>query len=562
MSLIRIDLGDWLKNASIIGLLRVLQYKENENLKIITAHNYIEFDSSLLDGFEEEFFKVLIENNDKNLSWYKLVNSESILDYIASKELKEKDLDTLNKIITDFKSKLNSNSYKSAYLIIKDSNVLIEKEKLLSKIKMKKNQDINSVLDIADNQIKILKEIIQYLRKSEVKRIIAAKNAMYDIVQPFWTNVSFLLKTNNKGDMYALYKKDFITSTLEYVEKDKSKSKYTCFTCNNKISKFSKPEAYDLTWIVKTGADMSRKSSHFWNMNGDAYICPVCNLLYSCLPLGFIILRNKGIFINNNQSVGVLKGSNITDIKDDEKSFEEIEQSSYLNIVNSMEQKNIDNLDKEFENIQVIKIDGNNTQRPYSFNILSKKLLRIIYHNRHSLNQLIKIRVKISKDYYLNLYDEVVKRLYDGKNLFDLVGQLLTLQLSEKFKGGYYIYKILEINNSIMGGAIMNFKDTQKFQRYGLKLRKLYIEKDNKPKLSGITYRLLNALKTKDSAKFMDTIINSYMYMKTEIPTDFIKALNNQDVLQGVGYAFLIGLQGMNEENKDNKNEEENKNGK
>lgn len=294
---------------------------------------------------------------------------------------------------------------------------------------------------------------------------------------------------------------------------------------------------------------MSRKSSHFWNFNGDAYICPICNLLYSCLPLGFIKLRGKGIFINNNQTVKSLIESNTLKIRNEDKTFEEIEQFSYLNIVNSMEQYNIDNLDNEFENIQLIKIDSSNASRPYTFNILSKRLMYLIYKNRDILNQLIKIRVKVAEKYYINLYDEVVSRLYDGKNLFNLISKLLFMELNGKFKGIYYIYKILEINNDIVGGKVMNYKETQEFKNYGINLRKLYIQKNSESKLSGITYRLLNAIKTKDSFKFMDTLINSYMYMKLDIPTGFTKTLTNQEVLQGLGYAFLIGLQGAEERN-------------
>lgn len=557
MSIVKIELGDWLKNAAIVGFLKVLNKKQDLEHKVIMKPNYVEFDADMLDGFEDEYFRTLIEENEKNISWYKLVSMESIIENIQSKENETKDIENLNNIIDEFKKKLTSPSYKSAYLIIDDSMQIQENEKKLIKIKLKKNQSIEEVKEDIKKQCIILNDIIKYLRQPKVKRVIAAKNIMYDIVQPFWTNVSFLLKTNNQKDMYELYKSDFIDSARNYIESDKEKSKYSCFICNNKIFKFSKPESYDLTWLVKTGVDMSRKSSHFWNMSGDAYICPICNFIYSCLPLGFISIKGKGIFINNNHTVKSLVGSNSIKVQDPENTFEEIEQLSYLNIVNSMEQYNIENFEKEFENIQVVKIDGNNASRPYTFNVLSKRLMYIIYKNRKYLNQLIKIRVKISEKYYINLYDEVIRRLYDGKNLFDMISQLLFLQLNGKFKGTYYIYKILEINNDVIGGVKMNYKETQEFKSYGLKLRKAYIEKNSESKLQGITYRLLNALKTKDSSKFMDTLINSYMYMKSEIPTGFVKALNNQEVFQGIGYAFLIGLQGVDETKLDNSENEE-----
>lgn len=553
MSIIKIELGDWLKNASIIGLLSVLEKKQTIDNKVMYYKNYIEFDSSMLDEFEEEYFKVLIEKHEKSLSWYKLVSYEPIVENYLVKDLVKDDIESINKIIDEFKNKLKSNSYKNGYLLLDDSEFIEKIESELGKIKISKKQEFIEVKEIIIKQCNLLMKAIRYLKRSDVKRIIAAKNVMYDIVQPFWTNVSFLLKTNNKNNMYQLYKNDFIEPTLKYIDSTDKKRKYSCFTCNNKISKFGKPEAFDLTWIVKTGADMSRKSSHFWNFNGDAYICPVCNLLYSCLPLGFTILKGKGIFINNNQSVRRLRNSNITKNYEEKESFEEIEQMSYLNIVNSMEQYNIENLDNEFENIQVVKIDGNNDSRPYSFNILSKKIMFIVYKNRKVLNQLIKIRIKITKDYYINLYDEVIKRLYSGKNLFDLIALLITLEIKGQFKRGDSIYKILKINNYVIGGGNMNYKDTEEFKNYGVKLRQLYDKKSSASKLSGITYRLLNALKIKDTSKFMDTLINSYMYVREEIPTKFVKSLNNQDLFQSIGYAFLIGLQGVVEKGeKDN----------
>lgn len=552
MSKIKIEQGDWLKNAAIVGLIKVIERLKKNVDDIKYKNDYIEFDSSLLDGFEEAYFEVLIEENKSSLSINQLIGARGILEDMLISEFEEKDLERLNKIVDDFKTKLTSNSYKNAYLLLNDSEKIIKLEKSLKKIKLKKKDKLSDFLSEIEEQINMLKEIIEYLDRKEVKKIIAAKNVMYSVIQPFWTNVSFLLSTKNKDDMYRLYKSDFIETALNYINKDNTKLKYNCFTCDNKILKLSKPEAFDLTWLVKTGADMSRKSSHFWNLNGDAYICPICNLLYSCLPLGFTTIKGKGLFINNNQTIECLRQSNIVNVEYENESFEEIEQLSYLNIVNSMEQYNVDNLDKEFENIQIVKIDSNNDRRPYSFNMLSPKLIKIIYFHRKRLNLLIKVRVKITDKYYINLYDEVIKRLYDGKNLFRLISDLLTMNLNEKFKGINYIYKILQVNNSVTGGKEMKLEDISRFNSYGLKLREVYVSKDSEGKLSGITYRLLNALKTKDSAKFMETLINAYMYMKLRIPSEFSKGLKDEDLLQNIGYAFLIGLQGENGNKKDN----------
>lgn len=544
MGMIKIQIGDWLKNAGIVGLSAVLARLQTPELKVIEKGQYIEFDEKLLDGFEDKYFEVLIDKHEKSISWYKIISQEYVLNNL---EDKKESVEKLNKIIDEIKNKVNSNSYKNSYLILEDSEIIENLIPKIKKIKINKKQDFNDVKEEYLEQIRVLTEIIEYFKKPNVKKIIAAKNVMYEVIQPFWTNVSFLLKTNNKKEMYSLYKADFIEPVIKYNEKNNMKNKYNCFTCKNRISKLSKPEAFDLTWIVKTGVDMSRKSSHFWEFKGDAYICPICNLVYSCIPIGFTTLKGKGLFINNNSSIRALKTSNVAEVSYESENFEEIEQASYLRIVNTIDHYGVENIDKEFENIQIVKFDSSNGSRPYSFNVLSKTLLRVIYNNRIRLQKLIKVIVKVTDKYYINLYSEVIDRLYVGKDLFDLIYMLMKMNLSGEFKGTHFIYSILEINNSFKGGREMRFEDTKKFKNYGLNLRRKYVESGNESKISGITYRLLNALKIKDSSKFMDTMINAYMYIKLEIPTDFVKGLNSIDALQGIGYAFLIGLQGVKE---------------
>ncbi|MGM9977691.1 MAG: type I-B CRISPR-associated protein Cas8b1/Cst1 [Clostridium sp.] len=550
MGLIRIETGDWLKNASLIGLLRVLDYKRKLNDKIIIEDEYIEFDSEMLQGFENAYFELLISQHEKQLSWYKLVSYEDKLDvYLEDDKITIKSIESLNKIIDNIKKLINSNSYVNGYLLLDDGEWIKSKEKKLNKIKFKKKDDPSKYKESLINQINVLKEIIHWFKKDEVRKVITAKNVMYDIIQPFWSNVSILLKTNNQKNMYELYSKDFILPAVKYIDSEKSKYKINCFTCNNKIKNISKPEAFDLTWLTKIGVDMSRKSSHFWNMNGDAYICPICNLLYSCLPLGFVVIENKGIFINSNKSINMLKQSNIVNVEYEDKKFEEIENLSYYNIINAMENLGIENIDKEIDNIQVIKFNGNNGVRPYSFNILSPKILKVLYYHRKNMNSLVKVFVKITDKYSLNIYDEVITRIYAGKNLFDLIHQLIILYLDkERFKSLFIINIILKINTSILGGKNMRQEDINRYMSYGNVLREAYLRKNAESKLTGITYRLLNSIKTKDYGKFMDTIINSYMYMKIEIPNKIAIALKDSEKLQSIGYAFVLGLQGEKEE--------------
>ena len=77
-------------------------------------------------------------------------------------------------------------------------------------------------------------------------------------------------------------------------------------------------------------------------------------------------------------------------------------------------------------------------------------------------------------------------------------------------------------------------------------------------KVPGLSYKLINALKTKNTARFTDTLLHSYMYLGEGVPKTFVEALKDEDKLQTIGYAFLLGLQGENIKNDENKGEEEN----
>lgn len=553
MGKIRLELSDWLYNAGIIGLVKILKHSE---AKIDSGINYVEFDENELGNFEEKYFSYFTYTYEKFTSWYKLVSYEDMLNNMDIKNLKEKNIEDINDCIEDIKNKLTSNSYKSAYLLINNSEIdLLREEKKLQKIKKGKKQTIGDIANDVENVSLQIRKIIDILRDEEVQKYIKCKNVIYDIIQGFWSDVSFLNKNSSKNNMFDEYRSYFIDPVEQYIAADKAKNKYECFTCDNKISTLSKPNAYDLTWLTKIGVDMSRKSSHFWNFNGLSFICPICNLVYSCIPAGFAVVKGKGIFVNQNSSMNTMISIN-NFILDKEISFAELEEQSYFNIVDSMQQNQISIAEKEFENIQIVKFDSQNDRRPYTFNLLSRDKLNIIYHNRKRLKALLKVHVKISKDYYLNLYKEVLQRLYDGKNQFDLISELMHLNLQDKFKGLRYVYFILEINNNFIGGNInkmVYFKDIDNFKDYGLKLRDAYTKgNSSKNKLPGITYRLLNALKTKDTSRFMETLINAYLYLGKQIPTDFINGLKDIDRFQTIGYSFLIGLQG--EDGKENKN--------
>ena len=75
----------------------------------------------------------------------------------------------------------------------------------------------------------------------------------------------------------------------------------------------------------------------------------------------------------------------------------------------------------------------------------------------------------------------------------------------------------------------------------GKELKKSY---EVQEKLRGISYRLLNALKTNNVDMFMDTLLNCYLYVQKPVPRIFLETLKNDDAFKTAGYAFIAGILG------------------
>jgi CRISPR-associated protein Cst1 len=97
---------------------------------------------------------------------------------------------------------------------------------------------------------------------------------------------------------------------------------------------------------------------------------------------------------------------------------------------------------------------------------------------------------------------------------------------------------------------------TNEWKNYGMSLRKKYNDKDLKNKINSIAYKLQNALRTKDKFRFIDTLITYYVFVEESVPQYLTIALEDDDKLRTIGYAFLTGF--LWEEKKDNKEDENN----
>ena len=576
---IELKLKDWLFNAGLLGFINILgeEAKDNGELEIDDKNRLIIFSPKVLENFEYKYFDFFIKRYGKTLTYGKILEFEKYIDEFEENGKKIRSINELKMIndkITFFKAKIKSASYKKAYdFIEKDgTNKILGLEKKLKKIKEPKGNIDEISKDDVKNNIKIMKEIINFFKKKitdkdgNVKNYLAAKNIAYVIINNAWSSVSFLYKKNADKDIYEEYKSYFVEPALEYVNADKSKFKYKCVISDMPMKDYKNT----LGFLNDTGFDVSRKPSHVWNFVNDIAVTSLVTLIYSCVPAGFIYGADKGIFVNANYNIDQLSKINngiAYNILEDES--EEKNINLYKNLLKEIK-KEKDNTKYELSDIQIVKFEEGH----YKFTLLSRNILKLLSENKEKLDDLLDKWYLIDRRYFY-LYDTAITELLNNQNLFSLINKLCYYKISKtklycKLKNIEDLLKInldyirrlkkmdkqeiVEKEESKKISEELTEKDIFYIRRDAMIFREEYIRKSgNDKKIGSLLYRLQNALRINNVDMFMDALISAHAYAGKNISSLFAKALLNDENFQTLGHGFLLGLLGEDKSKNENK---------
>ena len=576
---IELKLKDWLFNAGLLGFINILgeEAKDNGELEIDDKNRLIRFSRKVLENFEYKYFDFFIKRYGKTLTYGKILEFDKYIDEFEENGKKIRSIDELKMIndkITFFKAKIKSESYKKAYDFIEKNgtNKILQMEKELKKIKEPKENIAEISNDDVKNNLKIMKEIIDFFKKKitdkegNVKNYLAAKNIAYVIINNAWSSVSFLNRANAAKDIYEEYKSYFVEPALEYVNADKSKFKYKCTISNMPMKDYKNT----LGFLNDIGFDVNRKPSHVWNFVNDIAVTPLVTLIYSCVPAGFIYGADKGIFVNANHNIDQLCNINngiAYNILEDES--EEKNINLYKNLLKEVK-KEKDNTKYELSDIQIVKLEEGH----YKFTLLSRNILKLLSENKEKLDDLLDKWYLIDKRYF-NIYDTTITELLNNQNLFSLINKLCYYKISKaklscKLKNIEDLLKInleyirrlkkmdkqeiIEKKENKKTSEELTEKDVFYIRRDAMIFREEYIRKSgNDKKIGSLLYRLQNALRINNVDMFMDALISAHAYAGKNISSLFAKALLNDENFQTLGHGFLLGLLGEDKSKNENK---------
>ena len=560
MDKILISMGDFLKNAGIVGLNYMLEQSEaakDVDYGITDDGQYFWLDREFAQNADwtDIYFKGFISYFKPFTTYTKIVeNIDNCVNKLEKGEWEnKKDDKELLKYIND---KMLSNSYKAGFENIKTKIENADVYERLNKNKL--NEKLGT-----DELLNRLKDLKAFVTQPLCEETFAMKSIIYTFINRFWNDKCFLLRTNAKRDMKEVFEQDFSRTLKEYWANPCGKSKDLCVECGEPMDP---KEKVSIAFMVDVADDLSRKRSAFWNCKVDAYICPACAFLYASSPLGFTLYSNKFIFLNRNSSIYDLLASNRKysgegDRLEDEKYFTWI--ARMMNDVLIKEENRLDNL-------QVI-LRSTDTNSHYEFSIIQNEILKILSDRniKKHLDYLAKSpSIKIKND-FLNVHEEAVMNILRYRNQYGLLKRLLRESLVNESNFilfcAYQVYMIQIRSEIIKKVGITDEKGKwmimgrMDMRNAGYELRKEILKmkgaaNDNDECMRGTVYQLLNALSARNNDKFMDMVIRLYNSCKLLIPDGFVDMLGknekSQEKFMEYGYAFVLGLKGSHPDEK------------
>ena len=556
MEEIKLLIGDFLKNAGLVGLKYLLDASDAEeeiDYGITEDKQGLWLDRQFVVNADwtDMYFKAFVKR------YGELTNYQVILDKIG--DILEKagqpewDKKTCKEDLKFINEKMLSNSYQSGFANMKDQIENPDVYELLKSHKLKENME-------KEELCARLRQLTIFLQQPLCKETFSMKSIIYNYINRFWDGKSFLLRANASKNMKSVFDVDFSEPFRKYATADHKKAKDMCIDCDGKIDA---KEKVSIAFMKDQADDLTRKRSAFWNCKVDAYLCPACAFVYSLAPLGFTLAGRTFVFVNMNQNIDLLLQANSPDGKMavDLKRKEKDRYSSWIaGTINLLLQEK----DRELGNIQVIARGMGESDR-YTFDVISKDILKLLNDKsiRNDLEQLGRYPyVKTGREYW-NVHETVILNLLRYHNQYEVIGKLLKMALEGEgflFKASF-VYDV-QLRSSLArkkdktintGGEVMN---RYAVRERGYELRNALLGAKGTSDdacIRGTIYQLLNALSVGNVEHFMEVIMRVYCSTRLQVPDAFIEFLKDRDTFTEYGYAFLLGLQGSHYEKKEEK---------
>ncbi|MCC0645319.1 type I-B CRISPR-associated protein Cas8b1/Cst1 [Clostridioides sp. ZZV14-6150] len=598
---LRVYRGDWFFNMGIVGFLNIIK-KADKKAEIFIMEDYIEFDSSFLENFHEDYFNYFMDEYDVSKRIRKSIDYS--INFIKSKPDKIKDG------IKKIKDSIKQQNDKVKKFDEEKFNLIKEKLDSISKIKSYDEFDILETL---------IDEIIDIFKIKSINDRLTANLYKYVVQDNYFGQVSFFNVAKAKLDLDGLKQvmfndylrqiiylgeledlleendydklKNYLNDRLNSMAKDVSEKKVSKSSINtiekimkeinknfikkNKSIKDIKEymdslEVCEMCGSYKGILDESSESNFaplgvstnnarnmFWNQEYTSSICDICKLILFCTPAGATYTRKNYLtneenefylFVNMDTSINELfERNNELKLQKSESSSSQ-EETPFNKLIKSIVEENRLKSEWQLRNIIFVEFKASIDSKKCKINYFNiPTYLAKIFTNKD-------VNKKIQSIYDYKLKSNVLDLLLKNRDLKHLINNTLRNKVKNDMEGrnksnisGTDCFRLVQlrliVNNYKRGVYKMDYKKLRKVYESGCEIHDYYVNKNAKNKIEGITYKLLNLIKVGNKNDFFQTILRIFSPSEKTPPEEFLQMLSEEELdFEAIGYAFTMGL--------------------
>lgn len=546
---VTVTLNGFLLNAGVIGLIKMFDFArlqfddagctEGVDYEIDGQSLHISRDFLLSRNLADLYVRSMVYYMGDDTKFSKVMNRKSQLDKLYE-EVNTDDKGWVKKadeIFKEFVEMLSKASFKSGYEILsKYEDVTSPTSDMVTNLK--KAGDYMLKKELYD-------ELHLLLEQEKVKEVLIFKELMYSKINLFMEGVSFFEKSKSRNDITQCYRDSFVEPLIDELKTTKKKEK-RCIDCGELASK-----TLSMSFLVDVTDDVNRKKSYYWNCNPDAFLCPLCNFVYSFAPLGFHYLAGDAVFVNNNSSIDLLN-SWVSRLDDNEGDSEKNPWFKVYNVFTSEKTKDLHN---RINNVQVVIRD--NRFRKYILNNIDKNVVGILDDCKPHLDYIKSRYVKDGED-YINVYQEAVEHVVKRRSLYGLISRLIRISLKDGTDPDC-AFSLVQIEIRSGGGEKMAEKNKRAYvaTRFGKEMRQAMTvnvpDKDKDNKLRGLVYQLLNAASLGNRDEFIHLVLRTYSGCGRPVPDIFLGCFDSNESFKEIAFAYILGLKSDPRETEEDK---------
>lgn len=570
--------NDWFFNLGIVGFIKILE-KADKKDQVTIKNNYIEFDSSLLDGFQDDYFAYFLDEYNVAKRIEKSVKND--LSYLKKKPEYTKDI--AKRIKERFKKqadkvkKYNPEIHRDMAPILTEITKVKKKEDLERLVELSNKflellsiESVNEKLTlnlykfiVGDNffgqvsffnvnkakaDLKELKEIMfkDYLRgileTGKLNELIQ-ENDLKKIEEYMDEQLKDNILPKNIEKLYKKIKREYFkkkNNTKDFQDYINGNSFINCSMCGQYKSSFNE---YTESYFAPLAVSSTNSRNMFWNHSTEYPMCDICKFILFCTPAGTTQIYKSYLesddktyygFVNMDTCIKDLLSTNkiFNSKKDRDNPFDEL----ILDLVTENREKSI----WQLQNILFVEFKASVGGKSCKMNYFNMpKPTAKFFKDKGS--------TVLSKIYNYKFKAAIVDSILKSNDIKLLINSELREKISTGRLGGYDSYLATKaryfLNMFRKGVEDMNDKKLKVIYYSGRELHDYYKVTNAENKIISIGYKLLNAAKSRNKKDFMDTVLRVYMTSGKSVPTIFLDVMAEKDLdFETIAHAFVSGL--------------------